>query len=66
LKNTPDNLIKPIHAARAINPQTAMNSTNVSEQMHATWPPISIRWTERNGHGGNARPLAGRAVRRFI
>ena len=32
LTNTPDHLIRWIRAARAINPQTAMPSTNVSEQ----------------------------------
>jgi cytochrome c2 len=32
LTNTPDNLISWIRAARAINPQTAMPTTNVSEQ----------------------------------
>ena len=32
LTNTPDNLISWIRAARAINPKTAMPTTNVSEQ----------------------------------
>jgi len=32
LTNTPDNLISWIRAARVINPQTAMPTTNVPEQ----------------------------------